>query len=80
MQIDWQLVIQLINSVGVPVILILWGPWFVTTKIWPWWTGDRQHQAHEVAMATALGLQAIGEGLKALAEKLPDPDDSIKLT
>jgi hypothetical protein len=32
---DIQDILQLIRDVGITGVLLLWGPWFVTTRLWP---------------------------------------------
>lgn len=68
-------VASVIGQVGVPVGLIVWGVWFVSVKVWPWYTDPARRAAdREVEQGKSLALGALARAIEALAETLKPPE------
>lgn len=68
-------VITVIGQVGVPVGLIAWGVWFISVKVWPWYTDPTRRAAdREVEQGKSLALGALARAIEALAETLKPPE------
>jgi hypothetical protein len=52
----------IVGNIGLPVGLVIWGAWFVSTKLWPDHVRIQELQAH--------ALDNLASALTALAEKL----------
>jgi hypothetical protein len=67
---DWvPVVIAIVNQVGVPTVLLLWGPWFVTVHAFP--------AFKEIALAYARAMSAIAAALDKIADRFPDPPTAV---
>lgn len=74
-------IVQVLTSVGLPVMLILGAGWFIAARVWPFW--EKQFwpwlsewftQQLEVDRQEAIALQSIAYALDRLSDRLDDGD------
>jgi hypothetical protein len=68
---DFQQLANVVGQVGLPIGLIVWGVWFLSSKVWPWFTdADRRNLDREIEKAKSAALVSLGSAIEALAVAL----------
>lgn len=63
---------------GLPVVIIVWGQWFATTRVWPWWSGPRAEHDMELSLLQAKATLSMGDGLQAIGHGLQAQSRAIQ--
>lgn len=77
---DIQAIANVVSQVGLPIGLIVWGVWFISTKVWPWFADpERRRLDRELELGKTAALEALASALTALAQSMdghadPDPN------
>ncbi len=64
-------IVAAIGQVGLPIGLIVWGIWFLTEKVWPWFSdGTRREMDRAVERGKADALTALALSIERMADLL----------
>jgi hypothetical protein len=64
-------ILAAIAQVGLPVGLIVWGVWFTTAKVWPWYSDpDRRELDRAIERGKSDALTALALSIERMADLL----------
>lgn len=63
----------LVGSIGLPVVLVIGGGWFVIQRVWPALVNTIWPDLVRLIELYATALSNVAHALERVAEKLPDP-------
>lgn len=64
-------IVAAIGQVGLPIGLIVWGIWFITEKLWPWYSDPtRREMDRAVERGKSDALTALALSIERMADLL----------
>lgn len=66
---------NVVAQTGLPIGLIIWGVWFLTMRVWPWFSDpERRALDRAVEAGKADALRALAVAISCLSDALADCD------